>query len=248
MSEVILEGTSVQELTALLEQTDARVVLRAIKDEADADIAIFLLMLENASHKLAKHASQILAKLPTAKQIAVAEHIATTEIVESEKVKDIYTRLVNGIQTAAEQTTVFGDGASNLVKLLLRMKTGDQNRLLDSLEAKQPELVNSINEQLFTFQDLAILDDSAIQTVLQVLDASTIALALYNAPPIIREKFLRNLSEESAHDVETEMGQLTPKQLQIAETARQAITGVVRNFAAKGMITIDREFGGAIEV
>ncbi len=248
MFEETLEGIPVEELTDLLEKTDARIVRLALKDEDDADLAIFLLALEHASRTLAKHASQILVDLPPAKQTTVAENAATTEIATSERVQEIYTRLTERIVTAAKHTTVFGDGASNLVRLMSQMKIDEQNRLLESLAERQPDLVNQIHEQIFTFKDLATLNDSAVRAILQVLDASTIALALHDAPSTIRDKSLRNLSAESAADVETKMGQLTFKQTQVADTAKQSIVSLIRSFAAKGMIKIDREFDGAIEV
>ena len=129
-----------------------------------------------------------------------------------------------------------------------QMKIEDQNRLLESLVEKQPALVNEIQERIFTFKDVANLNDSAVRTILQVLDASTIALALHDVLPAIRSKFLSNLSAESVAAVEAETSQLTFEQTQIADTARQSIVSLVRNFAAKGMITIDRDFDGAVEV
>lgn len=241
MSETPIEQTLVQELTDLLEKTDLRIVLRAVADEADADVAIFLVTLQQSSQTLANHASKILLHLPADKQITVAEQITTMEIVESERVREIHNRLIENIANATNQTTVLGDGKSNLVKLLGRMKTDDQNRLLDSLAAKQPDLVSDIHEQLFTFADLATLNDAAIQTILQVLDPSTIALALHKAPQEVHQKFLEGMSEELAANVEDETNRLTFEQMQIADTARQSIVTLVRNFASKGMISTDQE-------
>lgn len=248
MSEIILEETSTEELSDLLEKIPPRVVVGAIAEENDADLAIFLLTLQRASSSTAKHAAQILAQLPFDKQVSVAEKIAATEIVESERVKEVYTRLVDQIMTAAKRTTVFGDGASNLAKLLSRMRMADQNRLLESLATKQPELVNTIHERIFTFDELVNLSDDAIRTILRVLDPSTVALALHKTPAKIKEKFLQNMSAESAASVEKEMDQLTFEQTQIADTARQSVVDLVRKFAAKGLLAIDRESDGEREV
>lgn len=242
MSETPLEQSLVQELTDLLEKTDLRVVLRAVAEESDSDVAIFLVTLQQASPNLANHASQILVHLSADKQIAVAEQITAMDIVESERVREIHARLIDNIVSATNQTTVLGDGKSNLVKLLGRMKTDDQNRLLDSLAARQPNLVDDIHDRLFTFADLATLNDSAIQTILQVLDPSTIALALHNAPQEVHQRFLDGMSEELTANVEDETNRLTFEQMQIADTARQSIVTLVRNFASKGMISTDREF------
>jgi flagellar motor switch protein FliG len=241
LSDTILEKPSGQELTEILNRTHPRVVLSVVSEAEDADLAIFLLTLEHASADLAKHAAQILSQLPPEKQLSVAEKIAETEIVDSERVKEIYGRLVEQILTAANRTTVFGDGASNLAKLLSHMPLDNQNRLLESLEQKQPNLANAINEQIFTFDDIVNLNDDAMQTVLQTLDPSTIALALHKTSPELQEAFLRNMSPESALTVEREMENLTFEQTQIADTARQSIVSMIRRFAVKGMIRLEEK-------
>jgi flagellar motor switch protein FliG len=133
LSEETFEGIPVEALTDLLEKTDARIVLRAIKDEDDADLTIFLLTLEHASQTLVKHAFLLLASpSPCQTDYGRGTH-RNDRNFELGRVQEIYTRLTDQITTAAKDATVFGDGASNLVKLMSQMKIKDQNRLLESL-------------------------------------------------------------------------------------------------------------------
>ena len=118
------------------------------------------------------------------------------------------------------------------------MDIAEQNRLLERLAERQPEMVARVSEQLFTFEDLINLEDTAIKTILQVLDRPTLALALHNAPSEIHDRFLENMSASQAEAVEAEIRQLTFEQTQIAETARQSVVSLVRNFAAKGLLKI----------
>jgi flagellar motor switch protein FliG len=118
------------------------------------------------------------------------------------------------------------------------MDIAGQNRLLERLAEKQPEVVESVSDKLFTFEDLSNLENEAIKTILQVLDKPTLALALHNAPPVIHDRFLENMSAPQAEAVEAEIAQLTFEQTQIADTARQSVVSLVRNFAAKGLLKI----------
>jgi flagellar motor switch protein FliG len=238
LSEVLFAELSAQELTDLLDGTHPRVLVDALAKEEAPDLAIFLLILQRASQELEKHAAQILAQLPLEIQLSVAKYIAETEISDSEEVDAICTRIVDQIRIAANRTTVFGDGATNLAKLMGQMPLDDQNRLLEVLEEHQPQLVNDVNEQIFTFDDLEHLDNDAIGTVLQMLDPSTIALALHKTSLEMQDKFLRNMPTESATRVEQEMNALTFEQTQIADTARQSVVNAVRRFAAKGIIKL----------
>lgn len=238
MSEVLFTELSAEELTDLLDETHPRVLVDALAKEEETDLAIFLLMLQRTSQALEKHAAEILAQLPLEIQRSVAEYIAETETSDSEQVEVICTRIVNKIQAEANRTTVFGDGATNLAKLLGHMPLDNQNRLLEVLEEHQPKLVNDVNEQIFTFEDLTNLNDEAMSTVLQMLDPSTIALALHKTTLEMQDKFLRNMPSESATAVEQEMNALTFEQTQIADTARQSVVSAVRRFAAKGIIKL----------
>lgn len=238
MSEVLFTELSEEELTALFDETHPRVLVNVLAKEEQTDLAIFLLMLQRTSQELEKHAAQILAQLPLEIQRSVAEYIAETETSDSEQVEIICTRIVNKIQAEANRTTVFGDGATNLAKLLGHMPLDNQNRLLEVLEEHQPRLVNDVNEQIFTFDDLTNLNDEAMSAVLQMLDPSTIALALHKTTLEMQDKFLRNMPSESATAVEQEMNALTFEQTQIADTARQSVVTAVRRFAAKGIIKL----------
>ena len=118
------------------------------------------------------------------------------------------------------------------------MDVTEQNELLEALGEKQPGVVNSVSEQLLTFEDLGNLGDEAIKTILQVLDKPTLALALHNAPTAVHDRFFENMSASQAEAVEAETAQLTFEQTQIADTARHSVVSLVRNFAAKDLLKI----------
>jgi len=148
------------------------------------------------------------------------------------------TNRLRRLRKHSKKTTFLGEGATNLAKLLSYMDIAEQNRLLERLAEKQPEMVESVSEKLFTFEDLSNLENEAIKTILQVLDKPTLALALHNAPTEIHDRFLENMSASQAEVVEAEIAQLTFEQTQIADTARQSVVSLVRNFAAKGLLKI----------
>ena len=118
------------------------------------------------------------------------------------------------------------------------MDVAEQNQLLEALAEKNPEMVDSISDQLFNFEDLGGLESEAIKTILKVLDKQTLAIALHNAPPAIHDQFFENMSASQAEAVEAAAAVLTFEQTQIAETARQSVVNLVRNFAAKGLLKL----------
>ena len=238
-----LDEAALQELTALLDETHPQVVLAAFQSVDDSDVALFFVMCaqlksEPIGSELAAHAGKVFAMLPFDKQVSIAEKVTTTEIVDAERATQIWEGHVAKIKETLQKTTFLGEGTTNLAKLLSYMDIAEQDRLLEKLAERQPEMVDSISEKLLTFEDLNNLDSEAIRTILQVLDKSTLALALHNAPTEVHDRFLENMSASQTEAVEAETAQLTFEQTQIADTARQSVVSLVRNFAAKGLLKI----------
>lgn len=238
-----LDEAALRELTALLDETHLQVALAAFQSVDDSDAAVFLVMCSHLNSEptgktLAEHAGKLFAQLPLDKQVSIAEKVATTETVDSERAMLIWNEQIAKIKEAIRKTTFLGEGTANLAKLLSYMDITAQNELLEALGEKQPGVVDTVSERLFTFEDLGNLENEAIKTILQVLDKPTLALALHNVPTAIHDRFFENMSASQAEAVEEEIARLTFEQTQIADTARYSVVNLVRNFAAKGLLKI----------
>ena len=238
-----LDEAALQELTDLLDETHPQVALAAFQSVDDNDAAVFLVMCthlksESTGDALAAHAGKLFAQLPFEKQVSIAEKVTMTETVASEHARQIWNEQIARIKEAIQKTAFLGEGTANLAKLLSYLGIMEQNELLEALGEKQPGVVDSISERLLTFEDLENLEDEAIRTILQVLDKPTLALALYNAPAAVHDRFFENMSASQAEAIKAETAQLTFEQTQIADTARQSVVNLVRNFAAKGLLKI----------
>jgi flagellar motor switch protein FliG len=265
VSESFLNEASLQELTDLLEKTPLPVIMRAFEQVDVADIAVFLLLLDVAAKTISEesdeirrtlaraadskskeqtegtltgHAQQIFAQFPIERQIRIAEQIAATEIVETQQAEQVWEELIGKMKGVLQSTLFFGNGAKNLAKFMGQVDIEQQNQLMEVLQKSQPELANTVADCLFTFEDLLEVPDETIMTLLQVLETNTLALALHAAPAAIQDRFFENMSATQAENVEAESEQLTFEQKQLSETARQSVVGMVRNFAAKGLLKI----------
>ena len=238
-----LDEAALKELVVLLDETHPQVVLTAFQNVDDTDAAVFFVMCahlksELIGNALAAYAGKLFAQLPFDRQVRIAEQITATEVVDTERAAQIWHEHIAKIKETLQQTTFLGKGTANLAKLLSYMDVAEQNQLLETLAEKNPKMVDSVSEQLFTFGDLEKLESAAIKTVLKVLDKQTLGVALHNAPAAVHNRFFENMSALEAEALEAEIAALTFEQTQIAETARQSIVNLVRNFAAKGLLKI----------
>ena len=266
MYESIISKESIQELTEIFENTPLPVIMGAIEQVDNNEIAVFLLLMDKVSygipsdesdviHKaltqseddntvkdadknLANYAQLILAELSFAKQVRVSEKIASTEMVESEQAGRIWNDFIDKIKRVLEKTLFFGNGAKNLAKLLEQVDIEKQNKLMELLQDSNPELAHMVGDHLFTFEDIVDIPKEAILTVLQVVEPNTLAIALHDATEVLVEKFFENMSPEQVTNVESEIEQLTFEQKQISDTAQQSIVNLLRNFAGKGILKL----------
>lgn len=238
-----LDERALQGLADLLDTTPPQVVSRAFEGVETSDVAVFFVICTRfksgeVSDALEKHAGNLFGALPFEVQVRIAEEIVRIETVDSETAAIIWERQVARIREAIEKTTFLGNGTANLAKLLSHIDLAAQNRLLETLGEKHPSVAESVSEELFRFEDLEGLEDTAIVTVLEVLETSMLALALHKAPTGVRDRFFENMKPFQAEAVEEEMAGLTFEQTQVAETAQQSVVNLVRNFGAKGLLKL----------
>lgn len=266
MSLPFLDDNAIQELKNLINRTPLPAVMKAFEEVTDEDIAIFLLLLdvtatdlstnnpdeirrklasieekedrEQEEDTLAVYAQKIFAQFSLKRQVLIAEAITETEMVQTDIAERVWQDITGKMKTILDSTLFFGNAAKNLARLLGKVDIEKQNRLMEVLQKNQPGLVDTVSDQLFKFDDLVEMPDESIRTLVQVLETNTLALALYEAPTEVQDRFYENMTPEKAEYVEAETEILTHEQTQLSATARQSVVNLIRNFAGKGLIKI----------
>lgn len=254
----ILDELSRRRLISLFQDHDFPIVVRALREQEVADLAIFLLVLtrtktniptlsetEETSNDLllVDRAAQILANLPTDQQTSVAQEIAAIDMLPTEQIKETVDQIVNHVTAFAESTVVFGAGTENLAKLLSKMDASQQGQLVESLRVTNPELATGLNREIMPFSSLSMLDDETIRTLVNYLDVNTIAVAIHNLPQEIQDRFLNVMEGDMGTEIEAKMDSLGFAETQISSTAQQSILDLVYRLAAKGILQIHQSNG-----
>ena len=86
-----------------------------------------------------------------------------------------------------------------------------ERMILEGLETVSPELAEQVRAQMFIFEDITTLDDTAIQLVLRNVESNDLALALKGTSAAVREKIMKNLSSRAAENLGEEIELLGPK-------------------------------------
>ena len=117
---------------------------------------------------------------------------------------------------------------------------GTERLILERLADYDPALAVEVGKEMFIFEDLASLDDRAIQLVLRQLPVTELAPALKGAPDAIRNRLLQNLSERAAAELGEELELLGGVRRRVVEDAQDRVTALVRQLEASGQIVITR--------
>lgn len=223
---------------AFLQKADAENLLTFIQDEHPQTIALIL------SHLPAEKASQILAGLEQEKQIEVVLRMAKMEHTNPEVIREVEKGLESRLSALVTQTVEKVGGVDAVAEILNLADRSTEKAILEQLENVDPELVEEIRKRMFVFEDIILVDDRGIQTVLKEVDTPDLALALKTASEELKEKIFRNMSERAAAMIREEMEYMGPVRLSDVEAAQQKIVDIVRRLDDAGEIVIAGRGGG----
>ena len=240
-SEILERISAHQQLSSfeMLRVADPQQIAGLLQEEHPQTIALVLSYLES------KLAAEILTYMPQELQVDVTLRLATMDRVSPQVVQVVERSLkhkLSGVISEADFRAT--GGVSFLVQVLNQVDRGVQKTIFDALEPTNPLLVEEIRANMFTFDDLAKLDDRTIQRILRDVNKQDLALALKGVPEKLRETIYRNLSERARENLKEEVELLGPQLAKNVYAAQRKIVDVVRSLEEAEEIVIG---GGGAE-
>jgi flagellar motor switch protein FliG len=118
-----------------------------------------------------------------------------------------------------------------------------ENKFLAALEERNRDSAERIKALMFTFEDLAQLDPTAVQTLLRAVDKDKLATALKGASESLREMFFSNMSERAGKLLREEMAAMGPVRLKDVDETQMLMVQTAKDLAARGEIVISEGKG-----
>jgi flagellar motor switch protein FliG len=220
---------------AFMQNLDSRQITSFIADEHPQTIALVL------AHLPAGLASDVLAGLGRELQATVAHRIAVMDRTSPDLIRQVESSLerrLSSLGVASDLSAV--GGVRPLVEIINRADRGTEKLLLEGLDLLDPALAEQVRSQMFMFEDLASLDDRAIQLVLRQVQANDLAIALKGVSESVRAKIVQNMSERAALNLAEEIDVLGPVRVHLVEEAQAGIVRVIRQLEESGQIIVGR--------
>ncbi len=227
-----IEHSVHQQPFSFLQKAESENLLTFMQDEHPQTIALIL------SHLPSSKGSEILSGLPPAKQLEVVTRVANMEQTNPEVIQEVEKGLEQRLSGVMMQQFQKVGGVEAVAEMLNLSDRATEKGILESLEAEDPELVEQIRRLMFVFEDILLIDDKGIQSVLKEIDHEQLALALKTASEEMKQKIFGNMSERAAQLIKEDMEYMGPVRLSDVEAAQQKIVDVVRRLEDAGEIIL----------
>ncbi|HVE39105.1 MAG TPA: flagellar motor switch protein FliG, partial [Planctomycetota bacterium] len=220
-----------------LRKADPESVGGFIADEHPQMIALIL------SHLDPHRAGRILEGLPLSKQQDVVRRLATIEPTSPAVVEQVEKALQGRLSAFGASELRELDGVAVAAKVLNYVARATERTIMEGLKVDEPDLVEKLRRQMFTFADLIRVNDRGVQNLLKTIDTSRLSLALKTASPELRDKFFRNMSKRAQERVLEEMELMGPVRVVDVQAAQNAIVDEVLRLEEAGELIIEGRGG-----
>ena len=196
------------------------------------------------STQTAAHASAIITHLPEDKQADIVYRIATIDKVSPgviDRIEDALNREIGVVVGDQDQRQV--GGIPKVVEILDNMENNLDADILDSLEEVDPDMVEDIRKQMFTFEDLANLDGRSLQMILREVNNDSLTMALKTASEELKEKIFSNMSARAADMIRDDLEALGPVRLSEVEAMQQTIVKIAMKLEEEGKLVLGKGGG-----
>jgi len=177
------------------------------------------------------------------KQIEVIKRIANMEQTNPEVIREVEKGLESRLSSMLLQSTEKAGGVETVAEMLNLADRASERTIMERLESEDPDLVEQIRRLMFVFEDILLVNDKGIQSVLKEVDNDELALALKTASEGLQEKIFQNMSERAAQLIKEEMEYMGPVRISDVEASQQRIVDVVRRLEDAGEIIVSGRGG-----
>ncbi|MBK6402861.1 MAG: flagellar motor switch protein FliG [Rhodocyclaceae bacterium] len=221
-----------------LKWMDAPTVADLIKNEHPQIIATILVHLEF------DHAGEILKHFTERLRNDVLLRIATLDGVQPialHELNDAMKRLLAGASGNVKKASM--GGVRHAAEILNFVGQAAETAIVDNVREYDPDLAQKILDEMFVFENLLDIDDRGIQLLLREIQSDSLILALKGAPPELREKIFKNMSQRAAEMLREDLEAKGPVRLSEVEGEQKEILKIARRLADEGQIVLGGKGG-----
>lgn len=215
-----------------LRNVDPQQLGNAIRGEHPQTIALIMAHLEATS------VAGLIREIDPAIGSDVIYRMARMEKVLPEMLNVIETTLGNEVSVSLTAGMRSSGGPAAVAAVLNLLNSSLEKELIDGLAAKDPELCEQVRNLMFVFEDIATLDNRALERLLREVEVRELALALKVASEDLKNRLMGAMTQRALAALKDEIEFLGPVRIRDVETAQAKIVAVVRKLDESGEIVV----------
>jgi flagellar motor switch protein FliG len=220
----------------ILTWMDARSIADMIQAEHPQVLAIILSVLETSV------AAEVLNFLPPDSRAEIMQRVASLEQVQPSAMDELEAIMKKQFSTNSSSKSSSLGGVKAAANILNQTKTALEAAVMSGLREIDPDLMQQIQDNMFTFENLVSVDNKGIAKIMANVEPDLMMKALKGASEAVKEKFLGSMSERARGMFRDDMEALPPMRLSDVETAQKMVMRAARKLADAGDLVLG---GGA---
>jgi len=219
----------------ILSWMDARSIAEMIRGEHPQVVAIILSLLES------QVAADVLLYLPSDTRPEVMQRVASLDTVQPSAMAELEAIMkMQFSKSSSAKSSSFG-GIQAAAKIMNSTKTELENSIMTGLNEIDPDLMQKIQDNMFTFENLVSVDNKGIQVLMRNVEPDMLMVALKGASEEVMARFMDNMSERARGMFRDDMEAKGPVRLADVEETQKKIMRIARKLSDSGELML----GGA---
>jgi len=207
-----------------------QVLVPLVRDEHPQAIAVLLVQLDP------EVAAGVLHGLPEASQSQVVHRVATLGPVSPDAIAMLEDMLARRITESHGRAALTMGGPREAADIINAAARTVERRVMPEIAKQDKALARAIENEMFKFEHLFVLDDKSMGSLLREVDSDTLIAALKGTAEDSRDVFFRAMSSRAADGVRDEIAARGRMKMAEVIEAQKAIITAARRLAAEGVI------------
>ena len=216
----------------ILKWMDARSIADMIRSEHPQVIAIILSVLEYDV------AADVMGFLPAEARPEIVQRIASLETVQPSAMEELEAIMLKQFSSnTSAKSSSFG-GVKAAAKIMNFVKVELEPGIMGGLAKLDADLLQRIQDNMFTFENLTGVDNRGIQTLMRNVEPDLLMVALKGATDVVKNKFFDNMSARARVMFIDDMEAKGPIRLADVEQAQKSVMRIARKLADAGELVL----------
>jgi flagellar motor switch protein FliG len=220
-----------------LQRTDPQQLARFIHNEHPQTIALIL------SHLVPAQAASLVASLPAELRSDVALRMASLDQISPEIISKIAGVISQKMKNIGGFSREAYGGVRAVSEICNRLDGEMSRQILEEIDMSDPAVAATIRNLLFVFEDILMLDESAMNELIAKVDRKVLITALKGTSEQLKDHFTRRMSTRAKDMLIEDLDALGPVKIKDVEAAQQQVINVIRQLEQQGVVSLRGSVG-----